>query len=698
MRLLIIAFLFTVVFGSTQASAQEQAGPVASDTINLPGDTAQVPRPYIEIGTGPVTFYGDVGNPKNSHNPLVTNFGLHVALQAPINNFLSLELFAFTTRISANDYKLPNPTNFESRVNAGGARLHYDFSNFLPKETLIKPYVSVGIEALDFKTKTDLKDAQGRTYYYWTDGRIMSAPQNSSQAANAVPLQRDYVYETDIRKLNLDGLGNYKTSSFAVPVGVGATIQLNHALNIRFGSEMHFTFTDMIDNVSSSSVGSRKGNSANDRFLYSSVGISYNLGIKKQKKKPVMPSISGEKLLAADMADQDDDGVADIIDQCPNTPAGVKVNEFGCPLDKDKDGVPDYLDKEVNSPPGSVVDKNGVALSDEDLHNRYLAFIDSLNTPNIVRSSMETADIKRLKGRSNFKGYHLIVDSTKDISTDQISALLSVSDVRAYKDSSGSGQYLVGNYVNLKDAVRRMIALDKDHIHSKLVYDNFGDIKPVANQDSLMVGVVQQLAAGEDEGANGAAGKMIFRVQIGAYRYPLSKDVFKNVPDLLTIKGNDGLTRYLSGSFKTINAAAKHKVDLLLDGFEGAFIVAYRNGKRISLKDAGARIEGKENFNPNDVKSDLQIDKSKISFAVQLGSFMDKVPANTLSSYMSLKNVKPVRTSEGVTKYIYGNYKSFEEAVKERDALISKGYKGAFVVGYFNGSVISSDEAKRMLK
>jgi OmpA-OmpF porin, OOP family len=43
--------------------------------------------------------------------------------------------------------------------------------------------------------------------------------------------------------------------------------------------------------------------------------------------------------------DSDGDGVFDGLDRCPDTPAGVKVNADGCPLDTDGDGIPDYLDK-----------------------------------------------------------------------------------------------------------------------------------------------------------------------------------------------------------------------------------------------------------------------------------------------------------------------------------------------------------------
>jgi len=60
--------------------------------------------------------------------------------------------------------------------------------------------------------------------------------------------------------------------------------------------------------------------------------------------------------------DSDNDGVADPDDKCPNTPAGVKVDATGCPLDSDGDKVPDYLDKCPNTPAGVQVDANGCPL------------------------------------------------------------------------------------------------------------------------------------------------------------------------------------------------------------------------------------------------------------------------------------------------------------------------------------------------
>jgi len=93
------------------------------------------------------------------------------------------------------------------------------------------------------------------------------------------------------------------------------------------------------------------------------VGVTYRFGLKK---------------------DADKDGVPDLLDQCPGTPAGVKVDLKGCPLDADKDGVPDFKDKCANTPAGAPVDSVGCPLdSDKDGVADYLDVCP--NTPAGVR-------------------------------------------------------------------------------------------------------------------------------------------------------------------------------------------------------------------------------------------------------------------------------------------------------------------------
>jgi outer membrane protein OmpA-like peptidoglycan-associated protein len=57
--------------------------------------------------------------------------------------------------------------------------------------------------------------------------------------------------------------------------------------------------------------------------------------------------------------DSDGDGVPDSLDKCPNTPAGVAVDENGCPPDSDADGVADYMDECPDTPREAPVNSVG---------------------------------------------------------------------------------------------------------------------------------------------------------------------------------------------------------------------------------------------------------------------------------------------------------------------------------------------------
>lgn len=69
----------------------------------------------------------------------------------------------------------------------------------------------------------------------------------------------------------------------------------------------------------------------------------------------------GDKASPPPPPDADGDGVADASDECPDTPAGAKVDTKGCPLplDSDGDGVADADDLCAGSPPGLAVDARG---------------------------------------------------------------------------------------------------------------------------------------------------------------------------------------------------------------------------------------------------------------------------------------------------------------------------------------------------
>ncbi len=85
------------------------------------------------------------------------------------------------------------------------------------------------------------------------------------------------------------------------------------------------------------------------------------------------PATAAVTLLEDDQEpDADGDGVSDVLDQCPGTPAGETVDANGCStsqLDSDADGVSDDLDQCPNTPAGESADANGCSTSQLDSDN-----------------------------------------------------------------------------------------------------------------------------------------------------------------------------------------------------------------------------------------------------------------------------------------------------------------------------------------
>ncbi len=108
-----------------------------------------------------------------------------------------------------------------------------------------------------------------------------------------------------------------------------------------------------------------------DSYNYASIGLNFNLGSKSVEPlwwvNPLDYAYSEinnpkhMKLPKPVFDDEDGDGIVDQLDKCPGSPAGVKVDSHGCPLDTDGDGVPDYKDKELITPTYcQPVDADGV--------------------------------------------------------------------------------------------------------------------------------------------------------------------------------------------------------------------------------------------------------------------------------------------------------------------------------------------------
>ncbi len=662
-----------------------RAGAQESDSLSVPSN--ELNRPQLEMGVGHLSYFGDVGNLNGIGQSSVLNWGYHLSLRNPISESVGLNVFAMFGKIRANERLVNGNADFETKIRMGGIALTYNFSEFLPENRSITPYVSLGFSTFEFAPKADLFDAEGNRYHYWNDGSIRVLPQSSPEAnpETTQRITRDYHYETDLRESREKG-DQYNLRGFTMPIGAGVDLEISPAFTLKMGAEYHLSFTDNIDNINPEFSPSSSQKKGNDHFLYSSLGISYNLKYKKPKTKGGSAMLDKD-LLAIEFADEDGDGVADIIDQCPFTPKGVEIDQYGCPIDEDQDGVPDYRDLELSTPKGERVNSDGVALTDEDYKLMYDTYKDSLGNLSFEKSQTYTADAqRRIKMGERSKGYRIKITDSSDLSADEIALLLSIPEIKSIEEE-GVTTYYLGDYQSLTEALSQKSFLNEIGLESEVFFYEFGKTTRITDQEANQIASIMNLKTIDNSA-------ITFRVQIGAFRYKLSGDVFNDVPDLLIIEGNDGLTRYVSGSFKTLRNAAEHKIELLLKGFEGAFVTAYRDGKRITLKEAGATTTAKEDI--SGTRASGNINKEFVKFTVQLGSFNGRVPASVLSSYMKLENVRPVRGDNGTTKYVFGQYNSAKEASAKLPELRSKGFEDAFVVGEFNGKIIQAQEAEKI--
>ncbi|MFB6257460.1 MAG: SPOR domain-containing protein [Flavobacteriales bacterium] len=695
----IIPILIPCLLWISTSVAQNSASKDTGSSDESSDTSGFVFRPTVGLGTGMLTFYGDVGKDHRFYHPTVSRVGYELKVSNPLTPWLDLGFHVMRGKLAANERFPHRNLNFESRVTTGGFNLTYNFEHILPPDRKVEPFLSVGLESFEFLSKTDLYDENGNRYHYWSDGTIRDRPEASSNASEAKILTRDYTYETDLRELNLDGFGDYPERSWAIPVSVGAEMHLSERVDMRLSSSMYFSFTDYIDNVTHQSKGDRQGDPANDKYLYTSVSIHYDLQVTPFKeKKPKEEKGRPLRDFRFDGADEDKDGVVDFLDECAHSPAVASVDSNGCPLDQDNDAVPDHTDRQKNTNDTLLrrVDSSGVPLTDQQLKHRYLVYMDSTGRYTKVkdtvrsRSSSERGKLpikKKFEGGFEKKRFMVKVgQSTKGISPQERDRLLSISDVRTI-DKGDTAIYVVGNYKKLPDAVRRKFKLEAKGVEGDLISKQ-GDQIQKEEVTYAQPGKESGKAAKESKSKN----KVVFRVQLGAFNDELSQDIFRDVPQLLVLHGEDGLVRYVTGSFSNVKKAAEHKTEMYLKGYKDAFITAYQNGERIPLAEAGAKVTGEEDLNKVRTGS---VDKEMVGFSIQIGAYKKDIPTDKLQSFMELGQVRTV-VEGGVTKYLYGDFESKEAAKKKLSKVKEAGIESPFVVGSFKRSVIPAEEAQTL--
>jgi hypothetical protein len=643
--------------------------------------------PTIGMGIGMFKFYGDVMDAQYG-NPLISNLGYDLHVKQQLNSYLTAKFYVLFGTLSANERSIDRNLNFNTKITVGGFEMIYNFDHFLKENRVISPFVSLGIESVEFQSKTDLYDRAGNEYNYWSDGSIRDLEESSPNASEAVIIQRDYIYETDLREQDYDGYGKYAERTFAVPLGIGAKMYLTDNIDFSIGSALHFTFSDLIDNVDKNSAGVRLGtqtkNGGNDNFLLTSFSLSYNFlkdnNVKKIKKFEDVVDGYG-----FDEDDEDGDGVFDYNDNCPWTPEGIEVDVNGCPLDSDHDLIPNYKDEELATPDRATVNPAGIEMTDDMIFEAYQRYVDS--------TGMFAETVTRIFTLSGLKKkiYKVqIGEFIGAIDADLVDKFLSVPNVEIKNFGDSLTIIAVGDYNSLPEALKRKMQLTSEGFDAAIIVlegkdgslTSFGD--KANNMDYY-----PRLEANSQG--------LLFRIQLGAFSKRLPRTYLNNVGGILEIKSDDGLWKYLhKKSFKTAKEAAEFKNKLATDyGVEDGFIVAYNDGKRISLSEAGFKPALIQKIQPSSSK---EYDKAAVKFKVQIGSFKNKLPTDVLSLFMKLLEVEQVELASGLIRYTAGGeFNSYDQAEIFKLKVIDKGIDGAFIIALHKNELIPVAIAKKII-
>ncbi|HRB92657.1 MAG TPA: OmpA family protein, partial [Chitinophagales bacterium] len=165
-----------------------------------------------------------------------------------------------------------------------------------------------------------------------------------------------------------------KFTEVVFPLAVGMKFKVSKAFDIGLEGSFTFTNSDKLDafQFQSRVDGGKTINSLSkinrDAYAYVNLNFTYKFGrIGSQKEhiewvNPIAFIMANQpKPKELDLKDTDGDGVLDILDKEPTTPAGYAVDVHGVTLDSDKDGCPDTKDVEpFSSPAFPIVDCKNV--------------------------------------------------------------------------------------------------------------------------------------------------------------------------------------------------------------------------------------------------------------------------------------------------------------------------------------------------
>lgn len=191
------------------------------------------------------------------------------------------------------------------------------------------------------------------------------------------------------------------------------------------------------------------------------------------------------------------------------------------------------------------------------------------------------------------------------------------------------------------------------------------DPSPYATEDDVPRDIVQPTG-------------VIYRLQLGAYSNPIDPSLFQGMYPIIaeTLQGGK-IRKYYAGAFRLKEQAERGKQITTKCGFPDAFIVAWYNGRKVTLARA-VSVENKQGTDSNQPReSIIQNAPLGSSYQVIIGTFDGDLPSyvsETVNLLAPGKELMKRPSEDGRNVYFVGLYSEKVQAERLRDNLLASGF------------------------
>ncbi|MEA3446260.1 MAG: SPOR domain-containing protein, partial [Bacteroidota bacterium] len=280
------------------------------------------------------------------------------------------------------------------------------------------------------------------------------------------------------------------------------------------------------------------------------------------------------------------------------------------------------------------------------------------------------------------------------------------------KFSPGLTKYTYGEFANYSHALEAQQIIRQSGIKDAYVVKvKSGTIKPA----SYKTGNVQVLNTEIDPSIKNIQQYkgLFYTVQIGVFKQQQSAGSFKGIKPLY-YNSESGYFKYFAGLYSSLENAEKVKQEIQQTGISDAFVVAFNNGRKISLTKAKSSFsdgitqtepEQKVNITKNyssTEKADIakhisqkKENRGELFYTIQIGIFGSKL--QNLSG-IKVHPLYQYQVGNNKTRLTCGSYSSYDSAHRGKEKVIQAGYSDAYIIVFFDGKNISLSEASSLLE